>query len=300
MRHLVAALTVAFLPLQALTQQSMTRGEASLTAEAIMARVAANQDSSEAERSHYIYVQHAHVVSRKGKTVMCEETTDSRVTPSVSGSEQKLLTLNGRLLRMHQYITYTTLPAKNNDATEPKSEKEDFGGEFDRELVESMRKDLTGSKSKDGLGKGLFPLTSEIQQHYQFRLLGREQKNGRDVYHLDFRPKDKGDYGWKGDAYIDAVAYQPVLVRTGMSRKIPFAVRTLLGTSLPGLGFAVVYAPQRDGVWFPVNFGTEFKLHVLFFLNREIVINAENRDFVKTHVSSRILGGAGTSEDIPQ
>src|SRR6185437_7581295 len=85
MRHLVAALTVAFLPLQALTQQSMTRGEASLTAEAIMARVAANQDSSEAERSHYIYVQHAHVVSRKGKTVMCEETTDSRVTPSVSG-----------------------------------------------------------------------------------------------------------------------------------------------------------------------------------------------------------------------
>jgi hypothetical protein len=80
-----------------------------------------------------------------------------------------------------------------------------------------------------------------------------------------------------------------VLVRTAMSRKIPFAVRTLLGTSLPGLGFTVIYAPQPDAVWFPISFGTEFKLHLFFFFNREIVINAENRDFVKTHVSSHIV-----------
>ena len=291
MRCLIAALTLA---LQALAQQQTVPAQAPLTAEAIMARVAANQDSSEAERAHYIYVQHAHVVSRKGKTVMCEETTDSRVTPSGSGSEQKLLTLDGRLLRKHQYLAYTTLPAKNGDATATKSEKEDFGGEFDRELVESMRKNLTDSNTKDGLGKGLFPLTSKNQQDYQFQLLGREQKNGRDVYHLSFRPKDKDDYNWKGDAYIDAVAYQPVLVRTAMSRRIPFAVRTLLGTSLPGLGFTVIYAPQPDGVWFPVSFGTEFKLHVLFFLNREIAVSAENREFVKTHVSSRIVSGPAT------
>ena len=114
------------------------------------------------------------------------------------------------------------------------------------------------------------------------------------MYHFSFRPKGKSDYNWKGDAYIDAGQYQPVLVRTAMSRKIPFAVRTLLGTSLPGLGFTVIYAPQPDGVWFPVSFGTEFKLHVFFFLNREIVISAENRDFAKTHVSSQIVAPCAT------
>jgi hypothetical protein len=218
---------------------------------------------------------------------MCEETTDSRVTPSSSGSEQKLLRLDGRLLRKRQYVMYDTLLPKN---PAPKSEQEDLDGDaIDRDLVENMRKNLTNTRTKDGLGKGLFPLTSDIQQHYQFRLIGREQTNGRDVYHLAFRPKEKDDYSWKGDAYIDAVAYQPVLVRTAMSRKIPFAVRTLLGTSLPGLGCTVIYAPQPDGVWFPISFGTEFKLHVFFFFNREIVINAENRDFVKTHVSSHIV-----------
>ena len=62
-----------------------------------------------------------------------------------------------------------------------------------------------------------------------------------------------------------------------------------MGTNLPGLGFTVVYAPQPDGVWFPVSFGTEFKIHVLFFFNREIVVDAQNRSFEKTHVTSQIV-----------
>ena len=49
------------------------------------------------------------------------------------------------------------------------------------------------------------------------------------------------------DAYIDTAAYQPVLITTVMARKIPFVVRTLLGTNVPGLGFTVTYAPQSDG-----------------------------------------------------
>lgn len=48
---------------------------------------------------------------------------------------------------------------------------------------------------------------------------------------------------------------------------------------------------QPDGVWFPVSFGTEFKLHVLFFFSREIIIDAQNSDFEKTHVSSKIVSG---------
>ncbi len=49
------------------------------------------------------------------------------------------------------------------------------------------------------------------------------------------------------------------------------------------------YAPQPDGVWFPVSFGTEFKLHVLFFFSRQIIIDALNRNFEKTHVTSEMV-----------
>lgn len=113
------------------------------------------------------------------------------------------------------------------------------------------------------------------------------------------RACDKDDNGWKGDAWIDIKAFQPVLVHTAMARNIPFAVRTLLGTSVPGLGFTVTYEPERagsrDAIWFPVTFGTEFKLHVLFFLNRTIVLNVRNRDFEQTHVHSTILDSAPAS-----
>lgn len=69
-------------------------------------------------------------------------------------------------------------------------------------------------------------------------------------------------------------------------------MRTFLGTNFPGLGFTVAYAPQSDGVWFPVTFSTEFKIEVLFFFRRTILIDAQNRDFEKTHVTSRIVGDA--------
>jgi len=161
---------------------------------------------------------------------------------------------------------------------------------IDRDLLENVRKNLIHDKSKDGINARLFPLTSKNQANYIFRMIGRERLNSRDVFHIAFRPKDKNDFGWSGDAYIDTTARQPVLVTTAMARKIPFAVRTLLGTNVPGLGFTVTYAPQPDGVWFPVTFSTEFKIHVLYFFHRQIFLNAENREFEKTHVTSRIVG----------
>ena len=270
-----------------------------LTAEAIMLKVAANQDKDEAERSHYVYVQHARVVSRRGKTVMCEEVTDVRVTPSSKGSHQQLIKLDGRVLDKHTYVAYDTLlPDKNNPAAPVEAEHhtiETSIGDTDQSLVEGLRIGLTNdtgdkdAQAKDGVGAGLFPLTTKSQAEDAFTLVGREQMNGREVFHIAFRPKDKSDYGWKGDAYIDSTAYQPVVVSTTMNRNLPFGVRTLMGTSLPGLGFTVVYAPQADGVWFPVSFSTEFKIHVLFFFKREITIDAKNRDFLKTHSEGNIV-----------
>jgi hypothetical protein len=283
------------LPALLLSLVAATAGAQELTAADIMVRVATNQDRSEAARAHYVYVQHAHTLSRKGKTTLCEEVTDFRILPTDKGSEQKLLTLDGRLLYKGQYLHYTQLPApsgKPRNVDEPAVGNDD---PMDLDLVENMRQNLTADHSKDGIGAGLFPLTSKVQADYIYTLVGRSPIDGRDCYHITFHPRDKDDFGWKGDAWIDTKAFEPVLVHTAMARNIPFAVRTLLGTSVPGLGFIVTYAPEPadtpDALWFPVSFGTEFKLHVLFFINRTIVVDVRNRDFEQTHVHSTIHEG---------
>ncbi len=290
------------------------------TAESIMARVATNQDQAEAERAHYVYVQHAKMTSRRGKTVMCEEITDYRFTPSADNTQEQLLKVDGRYMKNHKLITYTALLPRDEDkpkdadkdkaATQgqadqdkkDKKEKKDKEKDkdpvfdpnsdetLDRDLVENIRWGLIHDKSKDGIAQHLFPLTTKDQANYTFRLIGREHLNDRDVFHITFRPKEKNDFGWSGDAYIDTQAFQPVLITTGMARKVPFAVRTLLGTDVPGLGFTIRYAPQPDGVWFPVDFSTEFKIHVLYFFHRQVILDAQNREFEKTHVTSRIVG----------
>lgn len=276
-----------------LAVEAVAMPQETLTADAIMARVAANQDRVEAERVRYVYVQHARVVSRKGKTVMCEEVTDYRVTPLGDTSQRELMKLDGHLLVKQRYVTYTSLPKKlGGDAVQvgDGSASVSLGDEdTDLDLVESMRSSFTDDKSKDGISKHLFPLTSKQQQGYLFTLRGRERVNGREVFHIVFKPKDKEDFDWKGDVFIDAEAFEPVVVRTDLAHKVPMAVRGLLGTNVPGLGFSVVYAPQPDGVWLPVSFGTEFKIKVLFFFNREIIIDAQNREFQKTHVDSKIV-----------
>jgi len=245
-RTILFGLTVTLTYPIVFAQQPAASSDPSPTAEAIMARVATNQDQADVARSHYVYVQHARVVSRKGKTVMCEEITDSRVVPSDSSSHVELLKLNGRVRRKHEYVTYTTLQSGTNEGKSAVEGGHDSLsidiGDDDRDMVENMRSNITNDSSKDGMGKRLFPLTSMSQKDYQFHLIGRERINDRDVFHIEFRPKDKDEFDWKGDAYIDTIAYQPVVVRTAMSRKIPFAVRTLMGTNVPGLGFTIVYA----------------------------------------------------------
>jgi len=273
------------------------------TADQIMARVAANQDRSEAERAHFVYVQHARVLSRKGSTIRCEELTDTRVTPTPTGSSQQLLALQGRLLVKGKYVSYDHLRDSKHasdtgkeDDSKASLKQIDEDENTDLDLVENIRANLLGDKhghSKDGINANLFPLTSKQQADYAFTLRGREPRNGRDTFHIEFHPKDKKDIGWKGDAWIDTATFQPVVIRTALSRNLPLGVRVLLGTNVPGIGFTAIYAPQPgnqpDGVWFPVSLGSEFKIHVLFLFSRQIVIAAENRDFEKTHVTSTIL-----------
>ena len=249
----------------------------SLTAENIMDRVAANQDRSEKLRNQYVYQQRIHVVTRKtnGK-VLREETADYDVVPNPDGTVRTLEQLTGRYSHKGKYVDFAGEPVPESDGT-------------DGDLIHGFREDLTNDDSKDGFARDLFPLTTDEQKGYQFRLIGEETFEGRQTYHIGFTPKDQ-EIDWAGEAFIDKNEFQPIYVFTKLSQRIPFAVRTILGTDLPGIGFAVHYRRQADGVWFPTSLGSEFRIQVLFFFNRNVSLSMENKAFEHTHVESKIVG----------
>jgi hypothetical protein len=173
-----------------------------LSADAIMARVAANQDRSEALRKQYVYRQHIHILTHKSRgRVLREETADYEVLPTPDGTQKELKLLTGRYWSKGRYETFQGEPVPGTDSLD--------GG-----LIQGFREDLLNEKTKDGLAKDLFPLTSEEQKDYEFTYLGQEMHEGRSVYHIGFRPKDNNEITWAGEAYIDAAEFQPVRVFT--------------------------------------------------------------------------------------
>ena len=241
-----------------------------------MARVAANQDRAVKQRAEYVYHQQIRVISRKtnGK-LMRDETTDYLVTPTPDGTKKELKRIAGRAWFKGRYVEFNKEPGPNQDS-------------LDRDLVHDLRHDLANEESKDGLARDLFPLTSEEQEKYGFKLEGQEMLEGRRTYRIHFVPSDKENLAWAGKALIDADDLQPVRVYTKLSRKLPLFVRTVLGTSLPGIGFDVEYRRFSDGVWFPVSFGTEFRLRAVFFIKRDISISLKNSGFEHVHVKSKV------------
>ncbi len=248
-----------------------------LTASEIMARVAANQDRAEKLRAEYVYQQHIYIVTRhtNGKLAR-EETADYVVTPTPDGTKKELVRISGRYWRKRKYLEFRGTPVPEPDS-------------LDGDLVADFRDDLSNDQSKDGIGRDLFPLTSEEQKRYKFKSAGEDTFQGRKVYRIKFRPADKHELTWAGEALIDVEEFQPVNVATHLSRKIPFVVRTLLGTNLPGIGFSVQYRRFDEGVWFPTGFGSEFRLRAVFFINRDISISLENSAFERANVQSKIL-----------
>ncbi len=146
-----------------------------LAAEAIMARVAANQDRNEGLRKQYVYRQHTHILTHRPKSgqLLREETADYDVVPTPDGTQKELKLLTGRYWHQGKYETFQGEPVPEADSLD--------GG-----LIHGFREELSNEKSKDGLGKNLFPLTTEEQKDYEFKLLGRETLEGRNVYHTGF------------------------------------------------------------------------------------------------------------------
>jgi hypothetical protein len=268
---------------------------ASLTADEIMVRVAANQSRSEELRKEYVYKQHIHIATHKPKSrMMREENADYDVVPQADGVKKQLRLLTGHYWKKDQYVDFQGDP-------DPEPKKTDEGlihnlrsfepmpmsSTADADLIRYLRNYLLDDNSKDGLARSLFPLTFEQQRNYTFRLLGQEIEANRNVYHIAFSPRDEPELSWTGEAFIDAAEFQPVRVFTKMARPIPLLVRTMW-FDLAGLGFNVVYKRQADGVWFPWIFGTEFRMHTgaVFYFNRDVAISLENSDFKHSHLGA--------------
>jgi len=267
-----------------------------LKADDIMARVAANQDRSETLRKEYVYKQHIHIATHNKSRMVREETADYDVVPLPDGTTQKQLKLlTGRYWNKGKYVDFQGDPVPEAGSKDPdliqnlrNHEPVPEAGRTDAALIHNLRNNLLNDESKDGLARDLFPLTSEEQKGYEFKLLGQEVEAGRNVYHIAFTPKDEEEPTWAGEAFIDVAEFQPVRVFTRMSRRLPLLVRTMW-FDLPGFGFNVVYKRLEDGVWFPSIFGTEFQMQFgpLFFSNRDISISLENSGFEHTHMETK-------------
>jgi hypothetical protein len=244
----------------------------------IMQRVADNQTKSEQARTQFVYLQKQTI--RLGQTngkLAREERREYRVMPAPNGVQRELVSLAGRYRDHGEEIVYD----------HPTENARGLRQGIDQGLVEGLGEGLTGDPhSRDGLTRDLFPLTSEEQKKYRFRLAGRQVYRGRSVYRVAFEPNDQGE--WKGEALIDAAEFQPVSITTTLARRVPLVARTVFGTNVKGVGFAVSYQKFDGNVWFPVSYGGEFELQAVFFYKRVISVSMTNTDFRRADVTSDI------------
>jgi len=248
---------------------------------AIMARVGENQERASQLRREFTFHQKQLLRMNRGNgKVAREEKREYDVTPGADRVDKELIRFEGRYEYKGKYIDYDRPGYTYKEM------------DIDGELIDDLSNDLTSDRhSRDGISCDLFPLTAAQQHKYKFRLLRTENYRGREVYRVAFEPKPKQDFddaAWKGEALIDAAEYQPVSVHTKLAVKIPLAVKTLLGTDIKGLGFAITYQKFDEGVWFPVSYGGEFEIRAVFFYKRMISVNMVNSSFRRANVSSNV------------
>ena len=249
----------------------------------IMLRVAFNQAKSQDARRQFVFREKQTVRLRRANGNLArEEYREYQIAPTERGIHRELLTLHGRYEEKGDYVLYDR----------PQHEVEGVATGIDAGLIEGFSEDWNTDNSRDGIANELFPLTYHQQLKYNFRLVKAETYRGRAVYRVAFEPKKR--FEWKGEALIDATDYQPVFVTTKMAHGVPLAVKTLLGSDVKGLGFSVSYQRFGDGVWFPVSYGGEFELRVLFFYRRTISISLTNVDFQHVDVNSVVRYSSDT------
>src|SRR5579871_3441722 len=126
----------------------------------IMAKVAENQAHAQEMRRAFVYNQKIEARFRRANGKLTrEEKLEYLVTPTPEGVEKKLVHFQGKYEHKGQFFSYD----------EPG--KEYKGLDVDGNLIKEMVNDMTAdSKTKDGIGHDLFPLTAEEQEKYVFTL----------------------------------------------------------------------------------------------------------------------------------
>jgi len=237
-----------------------------------MKRVAENQDRAQAARNQFVYQQKTHrTLRRKDGKLLREEFWTFDMIPKAQGTEKKFVSVKGRYLKNGQYLPFDGKPVPEVS------------------ILNVTLDDNDGdATTRDAIDRDLFPLTTEEQKKYTFELIAETKIQERPAYQIRFHPTNPHDFGWTGEALIDKQEFQPVRVYTQLSRKLPIAVRTVLGTNVSGLGFNIQYKRVDENIWFPSTYGTEFGLHLLFLMDRTITESMENTDFRRTTANSQI------------
>jgi hypothetical protein len=257
-----------------------------------MAKVAANVEKSADARKQYVYHQkiQSKLVRTNGQTAR-REMREYSVLPGEKGTEKKLDSFTGEYRKGKAMVAYSKPGFKYKD--------NDIDGDLISDLTEGLVDD---KESRDGIPHSLFPLTTKDLPFYRFSMKKQGEQEGRRTYQIGFEPlvrdtcihlgtdKDNDCSGrsWKGEAWIDAEEFQPVRIATELAFRIPWGVRVFFGTDIRQTGFSVTYRRVAENVWFPLTYGTEFRLNALWAYKRTITLSMESSDFRKTDASSTI------------
>jgi hypothetical protein len=169
------------------------------------------------------------------------------------------------------------------------SEFEDFDEaeqNWDAGLADELAENFFDESTRDGMDKDLFPLTSAGIANVEVRLEGVENYRGREAYKIVFKPLDK--FAFEGEALVDTEEFQPVLVTSHLSERVPRWIRWTLGVDIKQLGFKVSYEKLDEGTWFPVSYGGEFRLRIFHFYSRTASVSSLLEDFRRTNVTSAV------------
>jgi hypothetical protein len=243
----------------------------------IMRRVSENVDRAQSARASWVYDQDVFVrLKRANGKLAREESRQYIVAPTERGAQRKLLKVEGKIREGRKEIAYTEAGYRRKDA------------DIDGALVDTFGRELMWLRDSMGPMVYWFPLESKNLHKYAFTYEGEERYRDYDVYRITFREKEDS---WEGEALIERNEYQPVLVTSAWTGRVPAAITIGLGTNVQQIGAKITYKRFDKDVWFPVATGGEMKLRVLFLYARTIAFSATNRDFRKADVRSSIEFG---------
>jgi hypothetical protein len=245
----------------------------------IMRRVAENADRAQAARTAWVYDHDVFVrLKRANGKLAREESREYTVAPTEKGARRKLVKVDGTILKGKEEIHYD------------KAEYRTKAADIDGAIVDSLAREIMWRNDNMGLMEYWDPLQSKNLEKHTYKLEGEEQYKGYDVYRISWKSKAKDD-PWEGEALIERNEYQPVLVTSAWTGKVPVAVSVAFGITVKNIGAKITYQRFDKDLWFPVQCGGEMKLRVLFLYARTIAFSGTNQNFHKTDVQSSIEFG---------